>query len=70
MLAMNGQRVRSLREEKGLTKRCLAALAGISEVTARKVERGQPVRLSTGRAVAEALGVEPSPNLGRVLGRE
>jgi hypothetical protein len=37
--------------------------------TARRVEREEPVYFRTGRAVAKALGVEPSPSLGRVLGR-
>ena len=69
MLVMNGQQVRSLREEKGLTKRCLAALAGVSVNTARRVEAEEPVTFRTGRAVADALGVGPSPSLGRVLAR-
>ena len=69
MLVMNSERVRNLREDKGLSKQDLAALAGISVSTARRVEREEPVRLSTGRAVAEALGVEPSPELGQDAAR-
>jgi len=67
MLVMNGQQVRSLRREKGLSKRDLAAAAGVSENTARRVEREEPVTFRTGRAVVGALGVGPSPSLGRVL---
>jgi transcriptional regulator with XRE-family HTH domain len=66
---MDGERVRSLREEKGLSKRGLAAAASVSEITLRTVEREEPVYFRTGRAVADALGVEPSPSLGRVLAR-
>jgi transcriptional regulator with XRE-family HTH domain len=54
VLVMNSERVRSLREEKGLTRRDLAAVAGISVSTAKKVEREQPLSFSTGRKVAEA----------------
>ena len=68
-VVMNGERVRNLREEKGLSKRGLAAAAGVSVKTARNVEREVPVAFRTGRAVANALGVEPSPSLGRVLTR-
>jgi transcriptional regulator with XRE-family HTH domain len=64
---MNGERVQELREEKGLSKRALAAAAGISVSTVRRAEREKPLYLSTGRKVADALGVEPSPSLGRVL---
>jgi transcriptional regulator with XRE-family HTH domain len=66
-VVMNSERVRELREEKGLSKRALAGVAGISVSTARNVERAVPVTFRTGRAVAEALGVEPSRDLGRVL---
>ena len=68
-VVMNSERVQSLREEKGLSKRGLASLASVSETTHRRVEREEPVHFRTGRAVAKVLGVEPSPSLGRVLGR-
>jgi transcriptional regulator with XRE-family HTH domain len=66
-LAMDGEQVRSLREQKGLSKRALASAAGISVSTAARAEREGPVTFRTGRAVAHALGVEPSTSLGRVL---
>jgi transcriptional regulator with XRE-family HTH domain len=66
-LVMNSERVRSLREDRDLTKRGLAAEAGISAETVRRVELEQPVYFRTGRAMADALGIEPSPGLGRVL---
>jgi hypothetical protein len=53
----------------GLHQRRLARAAGISAPTAERVEGGEPVRFSTGRKVAAALGVEPSPSLGRPLRR-
>jgi transcriptional regulator with XRE-family HTH domain len=66
-VVMNSERVQELREEKGLSERALAGAAGISAETVRRAEREEPVRFSTGRAVADALGVEPSRDLGRVL---
>jgi ribosome-binding protein aMBF1 (putative translation factor) len=66
-VVMNSERVEELREEKGLSKRDLAGVAGVSVSTVRRVEREEPVYFRTGRAVAKALGVEPSPSLGRVL---
>jgi DNA-binding XRE family transcriptional regulator len=42
-VVMNGERVQSLREEKGLSKRGLAAAAGVSEATLRRVEGEEPV---------------------------
>ena len=68
-VVMNAERVQSLREKRGLSKRGHAAAACVSETTHRRVEREEPVYFRTGRAVAKALGVEPSPSLGRVLTR-
>ena len=66
-VVMNSERVRELREEKGMTRTDLAGEAGISVSTAHRVELEEPVYFRTGRAVADALGVEPSPSRGRVL---
>jgi transcriptional regulator with XRE-family HTH domain len=66
-VGMNSEQVRSLREERGLSKRGLAAAASVSVSTVKRVEREEPVYFRTGRRVAKALGVEPSPSLGRVL---
>jgi transcriptional regulator with XRE-family HTH domain len=66
---LDGERVRGLREERGLSKGELADAAGISRTTARNAERGVPVRGATGRAVAKVLGVEPPQSLGRVARR-
>jgi len=68
-VVMSASRVRELREEKGMTSQDLAGEAGISVSTAYRVEREKPVMFRTGRAVADALGVEPGPRRGRVLGR-
>ena len=69
-VVMNKERVQELREERGLSKQALAGVAGISVTTARKLEREEPVFFSTGRKVTEALGVGPSPSLGRVRRRQ
>jgi transcriptional regulator with XRE-family HTH domain len=66
-LVMNAERVQELREEKGMTSQDLAAVAGISVKTVRRVEREKPVMFRTGRAVADTLGVEPGAR--RVLRR-
>jgi transcriptional regulator with XRE-family HTH domain len=60
-----GEQVKSLREERGMTKRDLAEAAGISRTTVRNAERGEPVRTKTARGVATALGVYPLQRLGR-----
>ena len=59
------ERVKALRKEREMTKRDLAAAAGISKTTARNAERGEPVRSKTARNVAAALGVDPPQRLGR-----
>ena len=68
-VVLDSERVEELREQKGMTRRDLAGAAGISLTTARRLEREVPVTLRTARAVADALGVEPSPTLGHVLTR-
>jgi transcriptional regulator with XRE-family HTH domain len=59
------ERVQALREERGMSKRDLAAAARISPKTAGNTERGEPVRGKTARKVAAALGVDPPQRLGR-----
>ena len=59
------ERVKSLREERGMSKRDLAVAAGISKTTGRNAERGEPVRSKTARKVAAVLGVDPPQRLGR-----
>ena len=59
------ERVKTLREEREMIKRDLAATAGVSKATARNAERGAPVRSKTARKVARALDVDPTQRLGR-----
>jgi transcriptional regulator with XRE-family HTH domain len=59
------EKVRALREERGMSKRDLATAAGISKKTARNAECGEPVRSKTARSVADALAVDPPQRLGR-----
>jgi len=64
-IAMNAERVRALREEWGMSKREMAAEAGVSVKAARRAENGEPVMASTARGVARALRVDPPQSLGR-----
>ncbi len=59
------EQVKTLREERGMTKRDLAAAAGVSATTARNAERGAPVRSKTARKVARTLDMDPPQRLGR-----
>ncbi len=63
------ERVKALREERGMTKRNLATTAGVSKKTAGNAERGLPVRSKTAKKVAAALGVDPPQRLGRPVHR-
>lgn len=57
-LAAFGQRVRDLREARGLSRMKLAAAAGVSLSTLLLMEMGRTApRLDTVFALAEALGV-------------
>ena len=66
---MHGEQVRALREGRGMSKRDLAAAAGVSKTTMRNAERGEPVQTETARKVARALEVDPPQRLGRVSRR-
>ena len=67
-LVMDGELVRSLREDRDLTKRGLAEEAGISVSTAYRVEREEPVTFRTGRAVPR-LGACARPRVVTRWGR-
>jgi DNA-binding XRE family transcriptional regulator len=51
--------LRRVRLDQALTQRDLAAQAGVTQTTIVKAEQGAPVRLSTQRKLARALGVHP-----------
>ena len=55
------ERVKSLREERGMGKRDLAVAAGISKTTGRNAERGEPVRSKAARSVARGPAQAPRP---------
>ena len=54
-----GQRIKALREEKGLSQSELARQCGVAQATISRLESGalQDVQTSTARALARALGV-------------
>ena len=58
-------KVKALREERGMSPADLAVAAGLTARTARRAAGGQLVRAKTARAVAAALGVNPPQRLGR-----
>jgi transcriptional regulator with XRE-family HTH domain len=65
-----GQRVRTLRLERGLSQEALADAARLHRTHISLIERGQrSVRLETIAAVAAALGVQPSELMPRLDGR-
>jgi transcriptional regulator with XRE-family HTH domain len=68
-VVMDPERVRELREQKGMSKRDLAAAAGISLTTAKRVERGLSVRFPTGCRVLAVFEEEPPSSLGRPISR-
>ncbi len=59
-LAMDGEQVRSLREQKGMSGRRLAEASGVSKKTLANVEAGKVHTLpSTARKIGAALEVDP-----------
>jgi len=64
LVTMDGERVRTLREERRMSRRVLAEEAGISVSTVANVEQGAAVRLKTVRGLGAALGVD-FKSLGR-----
>ena len=56
-----GERVRALRQERGLSQERLAELAGVHRTYLSSLERGERnVGLDNINAIAEALGVPPA----------
>ncbi len=60
-MRVSGKRLRQARERRFLTLRELAALAGVAYVTIWRMENETTgsARMSTVRALAAALGIEP-----------
>jgi transcriptional regulator with XRE-family HTH domain len=56
---LSPEKVRELREEREMSHRELAEVAGVSASTLANLERGANVRLKTARKVGAALGVDP-----------
>lgn len=56
-----GERVRALRQERGLSQERLAEMAGVHRTYLSSLERGERnVSLDNIHAIAEALGVSPA----------
>lgn len=53
-------RLRTTRLEKALSQRALARAAGLRPATVSDVENGAQARISTIKALADALGVPPT----------
>jgi transcriptional regulator with XRE-family HTH domain len=59
-------RLKELREERSLSTRELAKMAGITPVTITRIEKGRRFpQPKTARQLAAALGVSPAVLLGR-----
>jgi transcriptional regulator with XRE-family HTH domain len=68
-LVMDGEQVRSLREQKGMSQRRLSEASGVSRRTLTSVEAGKVHTLpSTARKIGVALEVDPR-SLARVASR-
>ena len=76
---MDGERIRAMREERGLSRQEFAREAGVSPSTVRRVERSGRVRAATGWRVARVFGSHPmelgtpaptDPELRRLMGLE
>jgi transcriptional regulator with XRE-family HTH domain len=63
-MAIDGPRVRALREQRGMARRELAKADRLGESTVAKLERSAKVRLRTARRAAATLGLHPR-DLGR-----
>jgi transcriptional regulator with XRE-family HTH domain len=61
---MNGEKVRSLREEQGLSKKALAEKANVTQATIARAEDSRPMFPATARLLGAALGVD-TRSLGR-----
>jgi transcriptional regulator with XRE-family HTH domain len=62
---LDGPQVQAMRQERGMSRRALAARAGLGMSTVARVEAGEAaVRLKTARKVGAALEVDPK-SLGR-----
>ena len=67
-----GDRIRSVRKRRGLTQRELAAAAGLSHSTVKKIEQGSygGIRLETLRRLAAAMGVPTTTLMPAAVQRE
>lgn len=59
-LRINPEMLRTARLERALSQRALAAAANVRPATVCDVENGAVARLSTIKALADALGVMPT----------
>ena len=57
---LSPEKVRELREERGLDRAALAEVAGVSMDTMRRIEHAERVTFYTSRKVARALEAEPA----------
>lgn len=54
---MNGQKLRSIREQYGLTRRQVEDATGISQANIARLENGSGARIETVRKLADFYGV-------------
>ena len=59
------EKIRALREGRGMNPTALARAAGVTAPTARRAERGEPVSVTTARSLAAVLRVNPPQRLGQ-----
>lgn len=60
VLTIDPEKLRQVRLERALSQRALARAAGVRPATVSDVENGTAARISTIKALADALGVAPT----------
>ena len=53
-----GQRVRRLREERGISQEQLGVRAGLTSRTVRRIEQGEDTKITSLAAIADVLDVD------------
>ncbi|MDF2235664.1 helix-turn-helix transcriptional regulator [Albimonas sp. CAU 1670] len=56
-MALDGEKLRRIRQSKGISQEKLALMASVNKRTIQRAERGESVAVETAAFIAEAIGV-------------